>query len=952
LRRANVAGRAVADPDALHAVAIAELLLGAGSGKSVQRSISLLQSAARLSDRPTPVLADLAAAHLMWAGRNGAPADLLAALEASTTALALEPDYAAAQFNAAEALDRLGLRRQATRAWSRYLATDSTSAWATEARRRLRRRMQPRLVSEPAHSAPPAAMGEYAMKAPREARELGWDQLMGEWGQATLGGDAVRAAQRLAQAAAIGAALARSGDASLADDVAEIRQHLRDPATTRRFAAAHREFATARRAYLATDYEAACPAMERAGLTGSPATLRQWARTFGAICLHYQQRSSAAARALRALAEQADSVRYPALAGRSWWALGAVLLSLGRYEEALAPLEQAHSLMQRAGEDENVGGVLSHLGQARLQLGDAEGGYAALHRAVVVLGRRPASLQLHNVLYALGNAAAADGWTEAALRVRDESVAVAEEMARPQYVVEARLARARLRLAAGRAGGAEDVAEATRIMDAVQVRFPRRWLSADLREASAAALVGEQPARAAAELDSVAAFFAAQDFPERLVPALLAAAEAKLALRRSRDAAADLRRATGALDTLRAHVTHASLRASLLEGSRRVFDRAVMLSLAEGRPREALDYVERSRASFSPVGHAPDWARRPLRAPTAHVALEFALVGDTLLAWTLGPHGAALTRTLVRRDALVHDVEQVRSALERRAPAGTVLPSLERLHDRLLRPLQDRLGPPETPLMIVADGELAAIPFAALRDREQNRYLVEDHPIRFASSLRDPVGPRAATPSGMPTTVVADPAIDPGAFPELQPLTGAFREAATVANTYPGARVLAGRAASAAALRAAFERGGIAHFAGHAVFDDARPERSFLVVAGRGRGPSSRLTAAEIERMDLRRLRLVVLSACQTARAQAGRSGGFAGLAGAFLAAGAGGVVGSLWQVDDGNTRALMERFHEEYLRSGDGAEALRQAQLSMLHSGDAELRAPSAWAGFRYAGN
>jgi CHAT domain-containing protein len=763
--------------------------------------------------------------------------------------------------------------------------------------------------------------------------------------------DTTTARQRLDQAWTIGAVLAaRRGDTSLADALAEIRRS-RDGAERRRFAVAHRRFAKGRSAYDSTRYDQACPEFERVQRPGNPTALREWAETYAAICLHYQQHSADARRALEALAPRTDSIRYPTLAGRRWWALGAVLLSMGRYEEALLPLERALSLMQKAGEDEYAGGALSHLGQARLQLGDTDGGYSALHRAVAILEPRPASLQLHNVLYALGNWAAEDGFIEAAMRIRDESVAVAEQMARPQYIVEARLARARLHVSAGRRDIGEDVREAKRIMNAVHTQFPHRWLVADLRETSATARVADQPVRAAAELDSVAAFFADRDFPERLVPALLAAAEAKLVLRHSTEAATDLRRATGVLDTLRAHVMHASLRASLLERSRRVFDRAVMLSLAEGRPDEALDYVEQSRASFSPVGHAPDRARRPLLAPGAHVALEFALVGDTLLAWTLTHRSSTLTRTVVDRDAFVHDVEEVRVALERRAPAASVLPTLERLYDRLLRPLVPRLGPSGTPLIIVADGELSAVPMAALRDRERERYLMEDHAIRFASSLRDPVGSATALPPGTPATLIADPTFDRRAFPELQPLASASAEVAAVARLYPGAKVVGGRYADANVLRTAFTHGGIAHFAGHAVFDDARPERSFLVAAGLGRGPSVRITASEIERMDLRQLRLVVLSACQTSRAQAGRSGGFAGLSGAFLAAGAGGVVGSLWQVDDTDTRELMERFHEEYRRSGDAAEALRRAQMRLLRSGTERLRSPAAWAGFRYAG-
>ncbi|HEU0080355.1 MAG TPA: CHAT domain-containing protein, partial [Longimicrobiaceae bacterium] len=172
-----------------------------------------------------------------------------------------------------------------------------------------------------------------------------------------------------------------------------------------------------------------------------------------------------------------------------------------------------------------------------------------------------------------------------------------------------------------------------------------------------------------------------------------------------------------------------------------------------------------------------------------------------------------------------------------------------------------------------------------------------------------------------------------------------------IAHGYPGAVVLTDTAAHRQALTAALRRSGIFHFAGHAIFDDQHPTRSYLVLAP-VHGDSGRLTAAEIAEMDLGHLRLVVLSACQTQRSTSGRSGGFAGLSGAMLEAGAGGVVGSLWRVYDGYTRELMAGFHRAYRDSGDGADALRQAQLRLMEHQDAALRSPAAWAGFRYAGN
>jgi CHAT domain-containing protein len=310
-----------------------------------------------------------------------------------------------------------------------------------------------------------------------------------------------------------------------------------------------------------------------------------------------------------------------------------------------------------------------------------------------------------------------------------------------------------------------------------------------------------------------------------------------------------------------------------------------------------------------------------------------------------------LTRAVVDRARLVRTIERARASLELQAGDSVARLELARLYDWLVRPVEARLGTDGRPLVVVADGDVAAVPFAALYDAVRGRYLVERRVVRFAPTLREADRPTPAPAAGATTLLVADPAFDPRAFPALARLAGAAREAADVAAQYPTASVLAGAAASRAAVEGALGRAGVVHYAGHALFDDERPERSQLVLAATPDSAPA-LTAADVARLDLRHTRLVVLSACQTLRATAGRSGGFAGLAGAFLAAGAGGIVGSLWRVDDERTRALMVEFHRAYRTSGDGPAALREAQLRLLRSADAAMRSPAAWAGFRYAGS
>lgn len=954
-RLADVAVRARAagdDPAAMHALALVDLAAEDSSGRSLERAIGTLRQAAALSDRPAAPLADLAAALIARAERTQAPRDLLEAYETAEQSLRHEPRNPAALYNRALALDRFGLVDETARDWQAYLAADSTSAWADEARRRRQAVLAIRAPAPPAAGAPLAAYAAYAAADPQGARELGMDRLLGEWGGAVEAGDAPRAADRLRRAAALADALERrpGGDASLADMVRAIRAAAADRPSVSALARAHREYAAGVRLFDSLDYAKAQPRFAAAGAAGVSPALQGWARVSFGIVRIQQRAVDEGIRILAAEAARADTARHPALAARARWGLGRTLSQTERWESGLRTAGESALLFARAGERENEGALLNLILDKRVVLGEADSGYVAMHAALQRLRPYRASLRLHNLLASSANAVAVDGMHRLAVRVMSEGVSVASRSGNPVLAAEARLKRALHLASAGEPLAArEDADVASGLVPTIPQLGAREWFTANLAEVQAILSLRENPGGATRGLDSAAAYYARAAFPLRVLPPLVAGAEARLAAGDAPGALQRLEAAVRLLDHRRDSIGLEPRRAAVFDAARAVVDRLVLLELAAGRVEEALHYMDRARASLAgntrPAGVDPDGG---VAALPGEVAVEYARIADTLVIWTIAPGGVQAARTVIDTLRFARTLANVESQLQRGAAEAEVRPSLSLLYDWLVRPVQARLRP-GVPLVVIADGAIAAVPFAALQDG--GRYLVEDHALRFAVSLREARRtPRADAADGV--LLVADPAHDAREHPLLERLAHARQEVRTITASYPGAAVLEDVRATRPAVQSALARSGVIHFAGHAVFDDQRPERSYLVLAPpAGGGGGGRITAAELARMDLARVRLVVLSACRTVRSGSGRAGGFTGLSGALLAAGAGGTVGSTWNVDDRATAALMARFHRAYRERGDGPDALRDAQLALLRSADPALRTPAAWAGFRYAG-
>jgi CHAT domain-containing protein len=117
---------------------------------------------------------------------------------------------------------------------------------------------------------------------------------------------------------------------------------------------------------------------------------------------------------------------------------------------------------------------------------------------------------------------------------------------------------------------------------------------------------------------------------------------------------------------------------------------------------------------------------------------------------------------------------------------------------------------------------------------------------------------------------------------------------------------------------------GILHLATHAHFKPGAPDKSYIDLWNR------KLPLDQLPQLALSNppVELLVLSACRTALGDREAELGFAGLA---VQAGVKSALGSVWNISDQGTLALMTEFYQQLKQAPIKAEALRQAQLAML---------------------
>lgn len=289
------------------------------------------------------------------------------------------------------------------------------------------------------------------------------------------------------------------------------------------------------------------------------------------------------------------------------------------------------------------------------------------------------------------------------------------------------------------------------------------------------------------------------------------------------------------------------------------------------------------------------------------------------------------------------------------------------LYQLLISPIKDLLpiDNPEEKVIFIPDGSLHFIPFAALKNPENGKYLVEDHTIVVVPNIRtlypslnkseDRWHQDQLSLDRKKALVVGNP--DPMPDSSLRMLPGAEKEAHDIADLlddkgFKVDRYTLKEATKRRVIKKMQDSPAIIHFATHGIINPVKEKlggRAFSSkVSGSIALAGEYLDASEVFNINLPDTELVVLSACNTGVGPL-VPGGVIGLPFSFSASGAPSVLMSLWDIPDEQTAELMNSFYKYWIDGKDKAQSLRLAMMEMIQD---YPNSPKYWAAFTLVGS
>jgi len=932
-------------------------------------AVEALRRALELQPHSPAILTDLATAYFQRAQQEDRKEDFGAAYEYLSQALQSQPDDPVALFNRAIVAEHQFLYQQALEDWEHYLRVDSGSPWAEEARNRAnavreklkehQSRMTPLL--SPAELMAPAdttrdpevdeRIEEYLHEAVRS-----WLPRAFPENKANADANALQALFFLAELTK-----RNHGDLWLTD--------LLRGSSTQNFPQAAGALAEAVTANDTAQFDVAVRKSDLAGRlfrkSGNAAgTLRaEFERSFAD---QINRRSEECRQRSIAAERQATHYAYPWVQIQFELEEGVCSVLMGDIGVYERTSQRAQDRAQRAGYSSLSLRALGFVAESNFLMGDRSGGWKVTEAGLERYWSGPLpAMRGYTLYYGMAYPAEAAAWPNLQLAIWREAVALIDTNEDILARADVHVGVAKVASRVQQLGLAEhEYEEAARLYalapQTAATRSDRleseiRTAQFEVRQDAPDAALGRL-SRVQDEVRQLSNNLVAQIFYSTLGEAQLRsqhAAEAEQAF----------------LPAMR--LAERNLVSLASEAGRETWSKdaaPVYLGLAEaelvqGREQESLDVFEwylgasqrastrgfASKAQSAAVPSLPDPSRLVARLPLlpSQTILAYGVLPDGLAIWVYDNRGVRAKWIPKSPEELQDGATAFYSVC---ADPKSDLEALRRdgqaLYTLLIVPVEEWMDPHRT-LVIETSGFLDRIPFEALID-SKGHYLIERAAIVHSPGLyaEDRMHSVADISPDLPSLVVGSGASSPDTGLFSVPNVSAAADA--VAARFHSPRVLKGQAATLGAVSMALPTAAVFHFAGHAV---STPSNTGLMLVGRSAqaedaksGGPVLLDANAVRSLDLRKLQLAVLAACNSDSGDRG-SRGFDSVAKALQDSGVPHVVASRWAVDALESTAFMDSFYGSLLSGQPVSQATRETASKMLQN--PQTAHPYHWAAF-----
>src|SRR5580698_117711 len=422
------------------------------------------------------------------------------------------------------------------------------------------------------------------------------------------------------------------------------------------------------------------------------------------------------------------------------------------------------------------------------------------------------------------------------------------------------------------------------------------------------------------------------------------------------------RQAILVIERSRGQLQLSALRTDFFADKREAYDALISILFKKNDAGEAFRFLEKSRArNFQdrmqkiPASNSLTLDQARASLPRSSALLEFWTAGEQIgLIWATHDSAGLSLRSLSSEQQA--RIQEILKAMPSRFEAGrsdldAVFP------DKWSLPASVRH------LLIVPDAWVSYIPFDLLHTAEENAPLIERVDISYLPSavllLRNTPKTSLSWPWNRELVAFGDPVVSsqtqdtqaPGHDAQDRPsLPFSAAEIENISSLARGTAQLFLRAADLKRqfLSSTANSAPVLHVSTHAFADENNPENSRLLFSpDNADSANTYVFLRELYALNLGRVNLATISACDTERGKMIRGEGEQAFSRALLSAGAASSVTALWRVDDQPTAEFMRQFY--YFAMAENlpkAEALRLAKLKFLHS-NANLANPAVWAAF-----